>query len=316
MKARIVLAILVVFLSVAWAQIPVVHREPNPGTQELLQKARVAIGGTLTLQSLSVKGQVRRKVKYLEVSSPTEVTEKEKTLTSKLHMDFQFPDKFRIREKGTHLNGMSYELVAIVNDREAWLYPQPIVPSTPENRRVVSVEDAEQNFRKQAQTARANISRYTLGWLLTSASTLPLEFNYAGRITSEVGTNEVLTVRDVDGYKLLLLLDPQTHLPTMLNETVVLPQRVTVLPTGFGFDRRFNRAIFARAREERQARSKPPQAISVQMRLSDRRNIGGLNLPHRITTYYNGQEVEDIEFQEFILNRPIDPKKFAENRPQ
>jgi hypothetical protein len=70
-----------------------------------------------------------------------------------------------------------------------------------------------------------------------------------------------------------------------------------------------------KAREERQARAKPPQPISIQMRLSDRRLVNGLNLPHRITTYHNGQEVETIEFHEFEINQPINPKKFEENRP-
>ncbi len=316
MKIRIAFVILIVFLPVVLAQIPVVNREPANRAQELLLQARAAIGDATALQSLMAKGTVRRKVKYVEVSSPTDVEEKEKTLTSKLRVEFQFPDKFRVREKGSHLNGLSYELVAIVNQGEAWLHPLPIVPSTPENRRVVSVEEAEQSLIRQAQTARANVSRFTLGWLLNSFSPQPLVFAYAGRIPAEGGPNEVLTVRNMEGYKLLLLLDPQTHLPTMLNETTVMPQRITVMPTGFGFDRRFNRAIFARAREERQARTKPAQVISVQVKLSERRNVGGLNLPHRLTTYYNGQEVEEIEFHEFILNRPIDPKKFEENRPR
>lgn len=316
MKARIGFVILIFLLPVALAQISVVNRQPEVRTQELLQLARAAIGNATTLQSLVVKGTIKRRIKYVEVSSPTEVQEKEKTLTSKLRVEFQFPDKFRIREKGSQINGLGYELVATVNNREAWLYPPPIVPSTPENRRVVSVEEAEQNLVRQAQMARANISRLTLGWLLTPISPTPLEFDYMGRVTSEGGTNDVLIVRDVDGYKMLLLLDPQTHLLTMLNETVVMPQRVTVIPTGFGFDRRFNRAITAKAREERQARSKPPQAVSIQMRLSERRNIEGLNFPHRITTYYNGQEVEEIEFHDFQLNHAINPKKFEENRPR
>lgn len=316
MKAYIVLITLTVLFPVALAQMVVDDYELTNRTQGILQQARTAIGATSPLQSLSVKGTVRRQVKYVEVSSPTEVEEKEKTLTSKLRVEFQFPDKFRVREQGSQVNGQGYELLAIVNNSEAWIYPQPIVPSTPENRRVVSVEDAEQNLIRQAQTARTNVSRFTLGLLLTAVPPIPLEFTYAGRITSEVGTNDVLTVREADGYKFLLLLDPQTHLPTMLNETVVMSQRVTVIPTGLGFDRRYNRAIFTRAREERLARSKPPHAVSVQMRLSDRRTVGGLNLPHRIKTYYNGQLVEEIEFDEFTFNRPINPKKFEENRPR
>ncbi|MFN7926719.1 MAG: hypothetical protein U0Y68_02045 [Blastocatellia bacterium] len=307
---------MLVLLSAAGAQILVVDRDAHPRVEDLLQRGRAAIGNTVTVQSLTAKGTVRRNLKYVEVSSPNDIEEKEKTLRSKLRVEFLFPDKFRIREKGSQLNGIGYERTTTVNAHEAWLHPQPIVPSTPENRRVVSVEDAQQNLIKQAQTARANVTRLMLGWLLNSSASLPVEFAYAGRIASEVGANDVLSVRDEDGYKLLLLLDPQTHLPTMVNETLILPQRTMVLPTGFGFDRRFNRAILTRAREERLARSKAPQAISVQMRLSDRRNVGGLNLPHRITTYHNGQIVEEIEIHEFILNHPLDPKKFEENRPR
>ena len=314
MNYRIASLIFVLLMSAAYAQLHLVRHEPAPTAQKLLQQARAAIGA-INLQSLEAKGKIRRKVKYVEVSSPTDIEEKEKELTSKLKIEFVWPDKFRVREKGTQLNGLGYEFLSIVNDREAWVYPQPIVPSTPENRRVVSVEDAEQNVLRQAQMARANVSRFTLSCLLSSWPTWPVEFNYAGRIQTEAGINEVLSVRFTDGFKTLLLLDPKTYLPTMLNETIVVPQRVIVIPTGFGFDRRYNRVIMMKVREERQARTKPPQPVSIQMRLSDRRLVNGLNLPHRITTYHNGQEVETIEIDEFEINQPINPKKFEEKRP-
>ncbi len=315
MNYRVASFIFVVLMSAAYAQVHTVRHDPMPPSQQLLQQARTAIGA-MNLQSFSAKGKVRRKVKYVEVSSLTKIEEKEKELTSKLRIEFVWPNKFRVREKGTQLNGLSYEFLSIVNDREAWVYPQPIVPSTPENRRVVSVEDAEQNMLRQAQMARANVSRFTLSCLLSSWPTWPVEFHYAGRINTEAGVNEVLSVRDAEGFKTLMLLDPITHLPTMLNETIVVPQRVIVIPTGFGFDRRYNRAIMMKTREERQSRTKPPQPVSIQMRLSDRRLVNGLNLPHRITTYHNGIEVETIEFDEFEINQPIDPKKFEEKRPR
>jgi hypothetical protein len=311
---RIASLIFLLLMSAAFAQLHAVRHDPTSPTQQLLQQARAAIGAR-NLQSLEANGKVRRKVKYVEVTSPTKIEEKEKELTSKIKIEFVWPDKFRVREKGTQLNGLGYEFLSIVNDGDAWVYPQPIVPSTPENRRVVSVEDAEQNMLRQAQMARANVSRFTLSCLLSSWPTWPIEFNYAGRINTEAGINEVLSVSFRDGFKTLLLIDPHTHLPTMLNETIVIPQRVAVIPTGFGFDRRYNRAIMIKVREERQARFKPPQPISIQMRLTDRRVVNGISLPHRITTYHNGQEVETIEFDEFEINQPINPKKFEEKRP-
>lgn len=312
---RVASLIVVLLMSAAHAQVHAVRHDPVSPAQRLVQQARAAIGAE-QVQSLSAKGKVRRKVKYIEVSSLTKIEEKEKELTSKLRLEFIWPDKFRVREKGTQINGLGYEFLSIVNNRESWVYPQPVVPSTSEDRRVVSVEDAEQNLLRQAQMARANVSRFTLSWLLSTWPAWPLEFAYAGRINTEAGTNEVLSVRDAEGFKTLLLLDPNNYLPTMLNETIVMPQRVMVLPTGFGFDRRYNRALIMKAREERQSRAKPPQPVSIQMRLSDRRLINGLNLPHRITTYHNGLEVETIEFDDIEINQPINPKKFEEKRPR
>lgn len=314
MKYRVASFVVVLLAAVAYAQVHPVRHDPAFSVEQLLQQGRTAIGA-INLQSLVISGKVRRKVKYLEVSSPTKVEEKEKELTSKLKIEFAWPNKFRVREKGTQLNGLGYEFLSIVNGREAWVYPQPIVPSTPENRRVVSVEDAEQNLIRQAQMARANVSRFMLSCLLNSWPTWPMEFAFAGKIHSENGMNDVLSVRDADGFKVLLLLDPATHLPTMLNETIVVPQRIMVVPTGFGFDRRYNRAIMMKARDERQARTKPPQPVSIQMRLSDRRLVNGINLPHRLTTYHNGLEVESIEFDEVEINQPINTKKFEEKRP-
>ena len=227
MKYRVACLSFVVLMSAAYAQLHAVRHDPASATQQLLQQARTAIGA-INLQSLEVTGKVRRKVKYIEVASPTKIEEKEKELTSKLKIEFVWPNKFRVREKGTQLNGLGYEFLSIVNDREAWVYPQPIVPSTPDNRRVVSVEDAEQNLIRQTHLARANVSRFTVSWLLSSWPTWPLEFNYAGRINTEAGVNEVLSVRDGDGYKTLLLLELYKPLFHHLFISIVVGQQLPI----------------------------------------------------------------------------------------
>lgn len=296
------------------AQIKVVEHNANAQAQALLAQARSAIGNT-NIQTLSVKGKIRRFIKYVEVASLTKVNEKEKTLTSKIEFDFSFPDKFRLKQKISQLNGFNYDFYSITNGKESWVYPQPVAPSVRGNRNIVNVEDAEKSLLQQEQIARSNLGRFTLIWLLQSLPAWPFEFSYVGKASAENAFSDVLLIRDTDGVKSLLLLDQQTHLPTVLNETVIAPQFIPVIPTGFGFDRRFNRALIARVREERQARMKPPQPISVQMRLSERRVVGGLNLPHRITTLHNGVPVEEVEFDEFEINRPINPNKFEEKRP-
>ncbi len=315
MIMRLVIAVILLgVLASSSAQIQVAEHNAKAQAQALLLQARRAIGNT-NIHSLSVKGKVRRIIKYVEVASLTKVVEKEKTLTSKVEFDFSFPDKFRLKQRISPLNGFSYDFYSIANGKESWVYPQPAAPSLRGNRNIVSVEDAEKSLLQQEQMARSNLGRFTLIWLLQSLPAWPFEFSYLGKASAENAFNDVMVVRDTEGVKTILLLDQQTHLPTLLNETIIAPQIIPVIPTGFGFDRRFNRALIMRVREERQARLKPPQPISIQMRLSDRRIVAGLNLPHRITTLHNGVLVEEVEFEEFEINRPINPNKFEEKRP-
>jgi hypothetical protein len=47
------------------------------------------------------------------------------------------------------------------------------------------------------------------------------------------------------------------------------------------------------------------------IRFSDRRQVNGLLLPFRVTTTLNGEVIEEMTINEFEINRPISPKKFA-----
>ncbi len=281
----------------------------------LLNQARAALGDT-NIQTLSASGKIRRPTKYAVVTAPDKVQEKQKTLISKVEFDFEFPDKFRLREKGHTIYDTSFDSLQIINSKETWVYPIPVAPSTPDNRRVVNADEVEQNLARQLQAVKVSISRFTLGWLLRSLPSWPFEFNYGGIDSTEVGTPDVITAQDSDGYKTLLTLDRQTHLPLALIETIVAPHREPVLVSVGSFDRRYTRATFARARQERIARAKPPQPVAVEMRMSEHRIVNGLKLPTKILTFHNGQLVEEIEITNFAINRSINPQKFEEKRPR
>ena len=298
----------------ASAQPRSVERDARSHAQTLLNQARAALGNT-NIHTLSAVGKVHRPTKYVVVSGPDKIQEKQKTLNSKVEFDFEFPDKFRLREKGTTIYDTSFDFLQIINGKETWVYPIPVAPSTRDNRRVVNADEVEQNLNRQLQAVRISLSRFTLGWLLQSLPGWPFEFSYGGIDSTEAGTPDVISVRDTEGFKTLLTLDRQTHRPLALMETLVMPQREIVLVSVASFDRRYTRATFVRARQERQARTKAPQPVSLEMRFSDHRLVNGLLLPHRITTYHNGQVVEEIQFSEFAINRSINPKKFAEKKP-
>ena len=281
----------------------------------LLNQARTALGNT-NIQTLSVSGKVRRPTKYAVVTSPDKVQEKEKNLSSKVEFDFLFPDKFRLREKGSTIYDTSFDILQIINGKETWVYPIPVAPSTSDNRRVVNADEVEENLAKQLQAVKISISRFTLSWLLRSLPNWPFEFSYGGIDSTEVGTPDVIAVRDSGGFKTLMTLDRQTYLPLALQETIVAPQRVPVVVSVASFDRRFTRATYVKARQERIARYKAPQPVSVEMRLSEHRLVSGLKFPTKISTFHNSVLVEEIEITNIAINRPINPEKFEEKRPR
>ena len=310
------------FLLIIWLSFVIVTAIAQPAPQDaksqaliLLNQARTALGNT-NLQTLSVNGKVRRPTKYALVTAPDKVQEKEKNVTSKVEFDFAFPDKFRLREKGTTIYENSFDFLQIINGKETWVYPIPVPPSTRDNRRVVNADEVEENLAKQLQAVKISISRFTLGWLLRSLPSWPFEFSYGGIDSTEVGTPDVIAVRDADGYKTLMTLDRQTHMPLALLETIVAPQREPVIVSVASFDRRFTRATFMRARQERIARFKAPQPVSVEMRMSEHRVVNGLNFPMKISTFHNGLLVEEIEITNIAINRSINPEKFEEKRPR
>ena len=307
---------------IIWLSLVVVTAIAQPAPQDakshaltLLNQARTALGNT-NIQTLSVSGKVRRPTKYAVVTSPDKVQEKEKNLSSKVEFDFVFPDKFRLREKGSTIYDTSFDILQIINGMDTWVYPIPVAPSTNDNRRVVNADEVEENLAKQLQAVQVSISRFTLSWLLRSLPNWPFEFSYGGIDSTEAGTPDVIAVRDSSGFKTLMTLDRQTHLPLALQETIVAPQRVPVIVSVASFDRRFTRATFMRARQERIARFKAPQPVSVEMRMSEHRIVNGLKFPTKISTFHNGLLVEEIEINNIVINRSINPEKFEEKRPR
>jgi hypothetical protein len=253
---------------------------------------------------------LRRFVKYVRVSSPDKVEEKEATLKGKVEFAFLFPDKFRKREKGNDVAGWPYDRYQIVNGQEAWLYPPPPAPSTRKSRMVVSVDDAERSYEQQAQAARADLTLYALSWLLRPLPTYPVELSYEGEVDDVAGRAHVIGIKGPDGFAAVLLLDWQTYRPLTMLYVTVSPVREEIVVSAVGFNRRYIAQTFARARREAAARTRPPRRVEVRINFSDYRAVQGLLLPHRLTTLRNGQAAEEMEISDFVLNRPISLQKF------
>jgi hypothetical protein len=72
---------------------------------------------------------------------------------------------------------------------------------------------------------------------------------------------------------------------------------------------------FQRARQERQQRQTQPRRYEMHLHLSDYRQIAGVLWPHRMTTTLNGEKIEELIFDDFEINRSVNPKKF-EGEPE
>jgi hypothetical protein len=286
---------------------------------ELIKLARVAIGGEEALssiQTLSVSAKLRRPLKYVSIQSPKKVVEKEKVLSGKIELDFLLPDRFRKRTSGERLRGFPFAYIEIVNGDRAWRNPPLRAISSNRDNRVIDVDDFEKTTELQRSGARQQLSIFSLGLLLKALPAYPLQYNYLGQITFLASEANAIDVTDPENNRMFLLLDSKSHLPRALAWKYIARRHQTVIIEAAGFyNSRFFRETIQRARRESRERTSPPQPYEMQMRFSDYRMVSRVLLPHRITTTLNNEIIEELTFNEFEINRSINPKKF-EGEPE
>lgn len=285
--------------------------------KELIAQSRIATGldSSNGIQTLKFTAGLKRFVKFVSVQSPTKVVEKEKTLSGKIQAEFSLPDKFRVKTKSDSLMGFGISYTEIINGDEAWRDPPMTVRSFGSDRRVIDVGDIERTLLMQTRTAKQQIAFYTLGWLLQIPPSLQTEYSHAGTVDLEGQPCDAVVVDGQDGYRTILLLDQKTRLLSAMASVFFDSTRETVIVEVAGFNRRYIRDTYLRAREERQARTKAPQRHEVVWRFLDRSTIGGISLPHRVRVTFDGRLIEELVINEFEVNQPINPKRF-EGKPE
>jgi hypothetical protein len=287
--------------------------------EELIKLARVALGGEEALgsiQTLSVSAKLRRPIKYVSVQSPKKVVEKEKVLSGKVELDFLLPDRFRKRTSGERLRGFPFSYIEIVNGERAWRNPPLRTVSSHKDSRVIDVDDFERTIELQRRGARQQLSLFSLGLLLKALPTYPLQYHYLGRMKSLDGEANAIEVTDPENRQTYLLLDPESNLPLAFAWTFIAGRQTTVITeTAVFYNPRYFRELIQRVQRERQERMIPPQRYEMKMKFSDYKLVSRVLLPHRITTTLNQEIIEELTFNEFEINRSINPKKF-EGEPE
>lgn len=280
----------------------------------LIDRARMTIGGEDSInrvQTLSVKGKIKRYIKYISVRSPKSVEEKERTLSGSLELDLAYPDRFRRKYTTQVLRGFNYSYTEVVNGERAWRNP-PLRPiSSNRDSRVIDVDDFERTTQLQARGAMQQITLNSLGLLLKGIQVFPLQYSFMGQLETSAGIADVISVQGPEDFQTYLLLDPSNSSPKALAIAYVDAVQPIVLVEASGFfDRRFMQMTWQRAREERRSRSQRPRRHELQMQFSDYRPVEGVMLPYHIKHILDGELIEEVFFDEFRINQGISPRRF------
>lgn len=253
--------------------------KPDDCAQALIVQARAAIG-TDKLRSLAVSGSYRRILGEREMSGDIE-------------LEIMLPDKYLKTETISPMPGIEITRTEAINGETAWMDTHN---SGGGGGMVVFRQGAagggnpnpQETQKVQQQAVRAEMSRLLLGLLLTTPSSFPVEFSYAGEAEAPDGRADVLNVKGPNGFVAQLFLDQKSPLPLMLTCKARRPRIVM-------------NSITARSREEIEKMQKeglakaPPQMpqdeppVESQVHFSDYRGISGVSLPHRISKSIEGQ---------------------------
>jgi hypothetical protein len=288
--------IMLLFLTVASSEIPlnVEAQDASGKAQQLLAQARAAIGGKklASLGSLSATASYRRLLGDREMSG-------------EIQFDLILPDKIMRTETLSPMPGAEITRIEAANGESAWSDQQSsglgggmIVFRRPGG-------DSPQAREMQANAIRAELTRITLGWLLSWLPSVPIEFSYAGVAEAPDGKADVLDLKGPNGFSARLFLDQLSHKPLLLTYTGKKPRIITRTASGPQGKEEMDKAI----KDDASEIARQPD-VEFQIRFSDHREVDGISLPHHLTRAIDGEVNEEWEISKFKINPSLKPEKF------
>ena len=263
----------------------------------VLAEARTAVGGAEKLRSiarLQASGDFRRVFGEMQIEGELELL-------------LERPDRFRRNEQIVMPGGATMTRTEVVNGAEVWDdsgqrggmgHGVAIVMRGPGGANA----DPAQVREMQRRMRRADLARHAAAWLLATDGAV----THAGVAEAPDGRADVLEITPADGPPMRLFIDQATHLPLMLAWQGPQPRVMVRRQAGQPDDR--ERA----AREAAAAADAgPPPQATFEMRLSDFREVEGVQLPHQITRAINGQTNEEWTITSYKVNPSFKSNTFA-----
>jgi hypothetical protein len=298
MREKIVIVLLVIAAAMTELFPNASAQDAASRAQQLINQARAAIGGEKikSLQSLSVAGNYRRTLGQMEMSG-------------EVQFDMILPDKMMKTETMSPMPSLEITRIETINGDSVWEDQQQhgggggmmIIRRGPE------ISDPKKAQEALQQAVRTEFARLTIGWLLTSPSSFPVEYSFAGVAEAPDGKADVLDVKGAGGFAARLFLDQQTHRPLMLTYMGKKPRVVTQTMTG---PPRSHEETEKRVKEIEADAAKQPD-VEYQIRFDDYRTVDGISLPHKLIRSIENEVNEEMEIKKIKINPPLKAEKFV-----
>jgi len=266
--------------------------------QQLIAQARAALGGD-KLKSLSVIVNYRRTFGQMEMSG-------------EVSYDLLLPDKMMKTETMSPAPSLEITRVETLNGDDVWEDQQqrgggggmmifrrgPGGPGA----------DPERARDMMRQGVRSDFARLAIGWLLTTRSSFPVEYRFAGEAESPDGKADVLEVKGPGGFAARLFLDQKTHYPLMLTYKGRKP-RIMTQTMAPGAHR--NREEMEKRMKETDAEDAKQPDVEFRIYLSDYREVNGVSFPHKLTRSIEDEVNEELGIKTVKINPQFKPEKFV-----
>jgi hypothetical protein len=286
-------------ISVAFIAVLSVAHAAAPTAEDILAKAREALGGPKLAgaQSLVVSGDFSRAM-YTSNESGDAKGQPE-ILKGELELNILLPDKFLKAETMALPNGIpGPTILECLNGDQVWNDTQ-----SPHGMmiRIGNLERPEADRRRELGIS---FTRFLLAFLLGDRPATPITFTYVGEAEAPDGRADVLDAKGPDNFATRIYFDQKTHHPLMLayRGSAVAKARMMMVNRGPG----------GPGPDDLKRKLPPPETreVDIQIRLSDYRKESGVSLPHLLSWSSEGATTDEFEIKKFSINCKLDAGKF------
>src|SRR5262249_41942819 len=158
------------------------------------------------------------------------------------------------------------------------------------------------------QGVRSDFARLLIGWLLTTPSSYPVEYSFAGEAESPDGKADALNVKGPDGFTARLFLDQKTHFPLMLTYNGKKPRFITqTAPASARKNPSGNPEEMEKRMKQMDAEAAQQPDVEFRIYFSDYREVDGVSFPHKLTRSIEDELNEELEVKSVKVNLQLKP---------